>query len=230
VKNRADSYRRAQSWNWSKAVLGYANRGATSLYSTAPDLALWLDNFRTGRVGGMKLVQQMQERGVLNKGDTINYAIGVVIDKDRGLRTIAHGGADAGFRTSVAYYRSWKPASSCSATRQARTRSSPRRLRTSLPDQRVGARQRRHSPTCNTRSDQAHVRHYGTRRLYMGPAIGYCATGHRPRHFRILSQRDVQLHVLIGKLLECGGLHRGRVLTDLNTHEDQREHDTNRRR
>ncbi|HEY0304992.1 MAG TPA: serine hydrolase domain-containing protein [Longimicrobiales bacterium] len=105
VKGRADSYRRAQgSWSWSKAVLSYANRGATSLYSTAPDLALWLDNFRTGKVGGMKVVQQMQERGVLNKGDTINYAIGVVVDKDRGLRTIAHGGADAGFRTSVAFY------------------------------------------------------------------------------------------------------------------------------
>lgn len=104
VKNRADSYRRAQGPRWSKAVLSYANRGATSLYSTAPDLALWLDNFRTGKVGGARAIQQMQERGVLNKGDTISYAVGVVIDKDRGLKTIAHGGADAGFRTSVAYY------------------------------------------------------------------------------------------------------------------------------
>jgi CubicO group peptidase (beta-lactamase class C family) len=104
VKGRADSYRRNPNGHWSKAVLSYANRGATSLFSTAPDLALWLDNFRTGKVGGMRTIQQMQERGVLNKGDTISYAIGVVIAKDRGLQTIAHGGADAGFRTSIAYY------------------------------------------------------------------------------------------------------------------------------
>jgi hypothetical protein len=104
VKGRADSYRRNQNFQWSKAVLSYANRGATSLFTTAPDLALWLDNFRTGKVGGMSLIAQMQERGVLNKGDTIPYAVGVLIDKHRGLRTIAHGGSDAGYRTSVAYY------------------------------------------------------------------------------------------------------------------------------
>ncbi len=104
VRNRADSYHRVQGQAWAKSVLSYANRGATSLFTTAPDLALWLDNFRTGKVGGMKLIQQMQERGVLNKGDTLAYAVGVAIGKDRGLRTIAHNGADAGFRTSVAYY------------------------------------------------------------------------------------------------------------------------------
>lgn len=104
VKNRADSYRRGEGGRWVKSVLSYANRGATSLYSTAPDLALWLDNLRTGKVGGARVIQQMQERGVLNKGDTISYAVGVLIGKDRGLQTIAHGGADAGFRTSVAYY------------------------------------------------------------------------------------------------------------------------------
>ena len=41
---------------------------------------------------------------MLNKGDTIAYAAGIVLGKDRGLQTIGHNGADAGFRTSVAYY------------------------------------------------------------------------------------------------------------------------------
>jgi CubicO group peptidase (beta-lactamase class C family) len=104
VKGRADSYRRAQNWQWSRAVLSYANRGATSLFTTAPDLALWLDNFRTAKVGGRAVIDHMKERGVLNKGDTIGYAFGVVLGTDRGLQTIAHNGADAGFRTSVAYY------------------------------------------------------------------------------------------------------------------------------
>ena len=106
VKGRADSYRRAQGTGapWSKSVLSYANRGATSLFTTAPDLALWLDNFRTGKVGGAQVIQQMQQRGVLNKGDTLSYAVGVVIGQNRGLQTIAHSGGDAGFRTYAAYY------------------------------------------------------------------------------------------------------------------------------
>ncbi|HUP90515.1 MAG TPA: serine hydrolase [Longimicrobiales bacterium] len=104
VKGRADSYRRNEQQQWSKAVLSYANRGATSLFTTASDLALWLDNYRTAKIGGARVMQQMQQRGVLNKGDTLNYASGLVIWKDRGLNAISHGGADAGFRTSVSYY------------------------------------------------------------------------------------------------------------------------------
>ena len=41
VRNRADSYRRTQDFGWSKAVLSYANRGATSLFSTARSGTLW---------------------------------------------------------------------------------------------------------------------------------------------------------------------------------------------
>jgi CubicO group peptidase (beta-lactamase class C family) len=104
VKGRADSYRRNQNWGWAKAVLSYANRGATSLFTTAPDLALWLDNFRTAKVGGRAVIDHMKQRGVLTKGDTISYAFGVVLGKDRGLQTISHNGADAGYRASVAYY------------------------------------------------------------------------------------------------------------------------------
>jgi CubicO group peptidase (beta-lactamase class C family) len=104
VKGRADSYRRSQNWQWSKSVLSYANRGATSLFTTAPDLALWLDNFRTAKVGGRAVIERMKQRGVLNKGDTIAYAFGIVHGKQRGLTTIGHGGADAGFRTNIVYY------------------------------------------------------------------------------------------------------------------------------
>lgn len=105
VKGRAESYRRnEQTGQWVKSVLSYANRGATSLFTTAPDLALWLDNFRTGKVGGAALIEQMKQRGVLNRGDTLGYAFGIVHGKQRGLATIGHGGADAGFRTGVTYF------------------------------------------------------------------------------------------------------------------------------
>ena len=89
---------------YTKAVLSYANAGATSLFTTADDLARWLDNFRHETVGGPGVMEMMKTRGVLNGGDTIPYAHGLGIGDHRGLRTIGHGGADAGFRTQAIWY------------------------------------------------------------------------------------------------------------------------------
>lgn len=87
-----------------KAVLSYANAGATSLFTTAEDLARWLDNFRHATVGGPEVMRTMLSRGVLNNGDTIPYAHGLSMGEYRGLQTIGHGGADAGFRTQVQWF------------------------------------------------------------------------------------------------------------------------------
>ena len=87
-----------------KAVLSYANSGATSLFTTAEDLAHWLRNFATHEVGGPAVTRAMLERGVLTNGDTLDHALGVVIDRHRGLRRIQHSGGDAGYRTFLAYY------------------------------------------------------------------------------------------------------------------------------
>ncbi|MYH10880.1 MAG: beta-lactamase family protein [Gemmatimonadales bacterium] len=89
---------------YTKAVLSYANAGATSLFTTADDLARWLDNFRHETVGGPRVMEMMTTRGVLNGGDTIPYAHGLSIGDHRGLRTVGHGGADAGFRTQATWY------------------------------------------------------------------------------------------------------------------------------
>ncbi len=87
-----------------KSVLSYANAGATSLFTTANDLALWLDNFRHFAVGGAEVMTAMQRRGILNNGDTIAYAHGLVIGDHDGLRTVGHSGGDAGFRTQATWY------------------------------------------------------------------------------------------------------------------------------
>jgi CubicO group peptidase (beta-lactamase class C family) len=78
--------------------------GATSLFTTAPDLAKWLDNFRDPRVGGPPAIARLQEQGVLADGTKIDYALGVATGRYRGLRTIAHGGGDAGYRTYVVWF------------------------------------------------------------------------------------------------------------------------------
>jgi hypothetical protein len=50
-------------------------------------------------VGNKAIVEKMKTRGVLNNGDTIDYALGQVIGTYKGLNMISHGGADAGYRT-----------------------------------------------------------------------------------------------------------------------------------
>lgn len=105
VPGRSYSYRAAGD-GWEKAVLSYANSGATSLFTTAEDLQKWLRNFGDARVGGNEVMRMMRTRAVLTGGDTTSYGLGLTMGKQRGQDVLAHGGADAGFRSAVTYYPS----------------------------------------------------------------------------------------------------------------------------
>ncbi len=98
VKNRAYSFNDSPE-GLKKSVLSYANAGATSLFTTAEDLTKWSNNFYTMKVGNEAVMKQMEERAVLNKGDTLSYAFGQDISKYKGLNAIAHSGGDAGYRS-----------------------------------------------------------------------------------------------------------------------------------
>jgi CubicO group peptidase (beta-lactamase class C family) len=99
VKNRAYSYH-ADSTGLKKSILSYSTVGATSLFTTVEDLSLWAMNFDTPVVG-KNIIGKMNMKGILNKGDTINYAMGQGIGVYKGLKFNAHDGADAGYRTSL---------------------------------------------------------------------------------------------------------------------------------
>lgn len=101
VPNRAYSYAEGGRRGLRKAVLSYANVGATSLFTTAEDLTKWMDNLETGKIGGPEVRDRMHTRGILNDGDTLGYAFGLSLGTYRGLQTVGHGGADAGFRSNV---------------------------------------------------------------------------------------------------------------------------------
>ncbi|MDX1388090.1 MAG: serine hydrolase [Acidobacteriota bacterium] len=103
VPNRAYSYARDGS-GYRKSVLSYANAGATSLFTTVGDLLKWTHNLETGEVGGEAVVAQMHERGVLNSGEELDYAFGLIHGRHGGLATVEHGGGDAGFRTVIVRY------------------------------------------------------------------------------------------------------------------------------
>lgn len=103
VRNRAYSYK-SDANGYRKSVLNYANAGATSLFTTVEDLSLWALNFEDPVVGDRELISKMSQKGILNNGDTIEYALGQVVGNYKGLTMISHGGADAGYRTFLARF------------------------------------------------------------------------------------------------------------------------------
>jgi CubicO group peptidase (beta-lactamase class C family) len=108
VKGRAYSFHKTPGTigptMFSKSILSYGNVGATSLFTTINDLALWISNFRKPQVGNPDIMKQMLERGRLTKGDTLPYASGLIHGKYKGLAYYGHDGADAGFRSSMLYF------------------------------------------------------------------------------------------------------------------------------
>ena len=74
--------------------------GATSLFTTVKDMAKWDKNFYTMEVGGKEAFSRFYDKMVFKNGDTLNYMHGLDEGKFRGLRTVSHGGADAGYRSN----------------------------------------------------------------------------------------------------------------------------------
>ncbi len=98
VKNRAYSYK-MQDDKYKKSRLNFANAGATSLFTTVEDLALWSMNFKDPKVGNSAIVDKMNTLAVLNNGETFEGAYGQFVVSHKGHNLIQHGGADAGYRS-----------------------------------------------------------------------------------------------------------------------------------
>jgi CubicO group peptidase (beta-lactamase class C family) len=99
VAGRAQSYQPAPGAGYDGVALSYSTVGPSSLFTTADDLVLWDRNFDDARVGGKPLLARMQTPATLNDGTVIDYGDGVFVGNYRGLRSIDHSGADAGFRS-----------------------------------------------------------------------------------------------------------------------------------
>jgi len=99
IKNRASGYSpkgegfRLDLSNWDEV-------GDGNVYTTVEDLYLWdqaFYNFSLGR----ELMDLLHTQGILNNGQKIDYAFGLVISSYRGLRTVSHGGSWAGYRANL---------------------------------------------------------------------------------------------------------------------------------
>ncbi len=100
VKNRAYAYSPARN-GFKRIGNGLTALGSSSLFATIDDLVKWVLNFRDPRVGGSAVVEQVHQQGLLNDGEEISYAFGNSIGTYQGLKTVAHSGSWAGFRTRL---------------------------------------------------------------------------------------------------------------------------------
>ena len=99
VPDRAYAYAPRGEGKYRISIPDFDVVGATSLHTTVEDMARWDRNFYTAEVGGPEVMEEMHRRGILRSGDTIDYALGLVHGRYRGLPTVGHGGADAGYRS-----------------------------------------------------------------------------------------------------------------------------------
>ncbi len=98
VKNRAYSYKMPGN-KYMKSRLNFSNAGATSLFTTVEDLALWAINFEEPKVGNQAIIEKMNTLAVLNNGETFGGAYGQFIGTHKGHQLIQHSGGDAGYRS-----------------------------------------------------------------------------------------------------------------------------------
>lgn len=99
VKNRAYGYMPRPEGGYRISIPLFDTVGATSLFTTVEDLALWEQNFYHKRIGGAEIINLMRKPAVLNNGEELDYAFGLRVAPYRGLRTFGHSGADAGYRS-----------------------------------------------------------------------------------------------------------------------------------
>jgi CubicO group peptidase (beta-lactamase class C family) len=101
IKHNAVGYEQETGQPFEISITNFDTVGATSLHTTVEDLQRWDENFYQPKVGGTAFVQQMLQQGKLNNGEQLDYAFGLGIGKYKGLSTVDHGGADAGYRSDM---------------------------------------------------------------------------------------------------------------------------------
>ncbi|MGK5026200.1 serine hydrolase domain-containing protein [Janthinobacterium sp. RB2R34] len=116
VPRRTAAYSPRAGGGWSVSIPHIDHYGSTSLFSTVGDLLKWQQNLLDNRVGGAALGAWMRTSGMLNEGTPVGYGGGLRLGAYRGLPTIGHDGADAGYRSDAVLFPDQRLATSRCAT------------------------------------------------------------------------------------------------------------------
>ena len=100
VKGRAQAYVPVDSaWRQQMPFENVVGNGG--LLTTVGDLLRWNQALMDGTLAGL---DTLETQGVLTSGRKIEYALGLYVQRYRGTREVAHGGATAGYRAYLARY------------------------------------------------------------------------------------------------------------------------------
>lgn len=102
VENRATAYRLLSNGQFRTHAPFTNVVGNGGLLTTVGDLLIWNANLDSPRVGGRAMVEELETRGRLNDGFTIEYARGLYVLDYRGVREVSSGGSTAGFQAYLA--------------------------------------------------------------------------------------------------------------------------------
>lgn len=101
VKNRASGYTPKGENGYEISMTTLEMIGDGGIFTTIEDVKKWDDAFYNATVLSTSFWNMMTKQGVLNNGDVIDYASGLMISEYKGLKTIRHGGAFVGFRAEL---------------------------------------------------------------------------------------------------------------------------------
>jgi CubicO group peptidase (beta-lactamase class C family) len=102
VKGRAQAYSREAGGGPWELEMPFENvHGNGGLLTTVSDLLTWTAMLEKPTPAWKPMVDSLHVRGVLTKGDTITYALGLVVSDYRGVPMVEHSGATAGYRAEL---------------------------------------------------------------------------------------------------------------------------------
>jgi CubicO group peptidase (beta-lactamase class C family) len=100
VPRRATGYEPRVGGGFDIDMSSFEELGDGSVMTTVEDMARWDRNFDAPVVGGKRAIEQMQAAGVRSDGSKTPYAMGLILDRYRGIPRIQHTGEWVGYRSS----------------------------------------------------------------------------------------------------------------------------------
>lgn len=104
VPGRAMAYAKDEKKGWRLDVSNWEQMGDGGIVTTVGDLAKWNGNFHAPVVGSASLLQDLHERGTLNDGTRLDYALGLMHGTYKGHPTVQHGGSWGGYIANLVRY------------------------------------------------------------------------------------------------------------------------------
>lgn len=101
--NTATSYDRKKD-GFIQPLKYWTYMGNGNVYTTISDLSRWIGNLESGILGGKDAIETLTTRGILNNGDTLNYALGIGVGNYHGHRRWYHSGSVGGYRSALYYF------------------------------------------------------------------------------------------------------------------------------